>query len=765
MDERTDSPAVALGLGLALVAALTALDVAWGPARLITATVVLGPFLAAIRGRPREVVVVGVVAIAVAVVSAVWNENLGELDYFVRAVVVIAGSAFAVVAAQSRERIAVDGERFRLLAAAAEIGDEQATVDEVERRVEALLVPAFADVCAIGDEPPPELAALGKARRITVELRARSRRLGAMTLAVGQTTRRRFTRGDHEFLHVLGGRVALALDNAGLSREVESLEARMTAALGSLAEAVTIQGTDGRLIYANDAAARALGFDTPEALLATPPQEIVDAFIATLEDGSPLRLESLPGRRVLAGEDAEPVLVRAIHRQTGEERWRVTKATAVHDRDGRPVMAVNVIEDVTEVKRAELTQRFLAAAGEVLASSLDYEETLARITRLVVPQLADWCAVSLPDGHGFLRSVAVAHVDPAKTELAREYNERFAPRVTDETGSAQVLRTGESQVINEIPDELLRQAVTDPDQLAFLRGIGMRAAMVVPMTAATGVIGTISFVSAESGRPFTAADVELAEELGRRSAAAVENARLYTERSRIAQTLQMSLLPDELPQIGGFELAALYRPAGAESFVGGDFYDAFATDRGWMVVVGDVTGRGAEAAALTAQARHTLRTAGTLLGDPVAAIEQLNRTLAQQGDLPICTVAALLLVETPAGTVARIACAGHPPPLLVRDDAVRAVGATGAMAGAWEDATWEAESVPLEAGDVLVLYTDGVIDAVGETGRFGEERLTETLRGAREAADVVARVQDALRAFERGEQADDTAVVALQRVG
>jgi serine phosphatase RsbU (regulator of sigma subunit) len=259
--------------------------------------------------------------------------------------------------------------------------------------------------------------------------------------------------------------------------------------------------------------------------------------------------------------------------------------------------------------------------------------------------------------------------------------------------------------------------------------------------------------------------VELAEELGRRSAAAVENARLYTERSRIAQTLQMGLLPDELPQIGGFELAALYRPAGAESFVGGDFYDAFATDRGWMVVVGDVTGRGAEAAALTAQARHTLRTAGTLLGDPVAAIEHLNRTLAQQGDLPICTVAALLLVETPAGTVARIACAGHPQPLLVRDDAVRAVGATGAMVGAWDDAAWEAESVPIEAGDVLVLYTDGVIDAVGESGRFGEERLTATLRGARDATDVIARVRAALRAFERGEQADDTAVVALQRLG
>ena len=753
-----------MGLGLALVAGLTAFDIAWGPERLITATVVLGPFLTALRGRPRDVVVVGAAAIAVSFLSAVWNENFGELDYVVRSLVVIAGSGFAVVAARSRQRMAVDRERFRLLAAAADLGDQRATVSEVEQRVHDLLVPAFADVCVIAEDPPEDVVALDGSRRIVVDLRARGRRLGSMALAVGQVTRRRFSPDDHDFARVLAGRVALALDNAGLSSELESLAARMTAALGSLAEAVTIQDATGRLIYANDAAARALGFESPEALLATPPLAIVDAYESFHEDGTPLRLEALPGRRVLAGEEPEPVLIRSIRKGTGEERWRITKATAVRDREGRPVLAVNVIEDVTEVKRAELTQRFLAAAGEVLASSLDYEETLARITRLVVPQLADWCAVSLPDGHGYLRSVGVAHVDPAKTEVAREYSRRFAPRIADASGSAEVLRTGVTQVLNEIPDELLSEAVSDPEQLAFMRSIGMRAAMIVPMTAASGVIGTISFVSAESGRPFTAADVEIAEELGRRAGAAVENARLYSERSHIAQTLQTGLLPDALPDVGGFALAALYRPAGAESFVGGDFYDAFATERGWMIVVGDVTGRGAEAAALTAQARHTLRTAGTLLGDPVAAIEPLNRALVGQSDLPICTVAAVLLVETPAGTVAHVVCAGHPPPLLVRAGEVRGVGARGPMVGAWGDAAWEAESVPIEPGDVLVLYTDGVIDAVGPSGRFGEERLSETLRATRDADGVVRGVEAALQAFERGEQADDTAVLAVERL-
>jgi PAS domain S-box-containing protein len=767
-----------LAAGLALVAGLAALDVAWGAERILTATVVLGPFATALLARERETAIVGALAVLVTIVSGTWNDNFGSLDYFVRMAVVLAGSAFAMLGARSRGRLLVDLERFRLLRAAAELGDATTTIDDVVRRVDDLLVPALADVCVIevvrdGKRerlgiatvgPAVDLEALDASQRITVDLRTRGRALGSLTLARTGVSGRRFAPDEASFAGVLAGRIALALDNAGLSREVESLAARLTAALGNLAEAVTIQDRTGALIYANDAAARSLGFESPEALLATPPQDIVDAFESFHEDGSPLRLDLLPGRRLLAGErEAEPVLIRAINRQTGEERWRLTKATAVLDRDGRPSLAVNVIEDVTEVKRAEVTQRFLAQAGEVLQSSLDYEDTLSRVAELAVPALADWCSVSMPDAHGYLRPVALAHGDPEKVRLAREYNRRFAPRVTDRSGSPQVLRDGVSQVLNEIPDEVLREAIDDPEQLEIVRSIGMRAAMVVPMTGPAGNIGTISFVTSESGRPFTPGDLELAEELGRRAGVAVENARLYRERTHIAQTLQMSLLPGELPQVPGFALAALYRPAGEESFVGGDFYDAFATPRGWMVVVGDVTGRGAEAAALTAQARHTLRTAGALLGDPVAAIERLNSALVADPALPICTVAALLIEDRDETTVAHIACAGHPQPLLVRGGDVAGVGATGPMVGAWAEGRWSVETVELAPDDLLVLYTDGVTDAVGAGDRFGEARLAATLRGAATAPDAVARVERALGGFERGEQADDTAVLAVQR--
>jgi serine phosphatase RsbU (regulator of sigma subunit) len=293
----------------------------------------------------------------------------------------------------------------------------------------------------------------------------------------------------------------------------------------------------------------------------------------------------------------------------------------------------------------------------------------------------------------------------------------------------------------------------------------MRSIMIVPMVAATaGVIGTIALVSAESRRTFTDADLALAEELGRRAGTAVENARLYTERSHIAQTLQASLLPDDLPEIPDFALASLYRPAGEENFVGGDFYDAFETRAGWMLLVGDVTGRGAEAAALTAQMRHTLHTAGALLGDPVAAVAQLNRALLQKHDVSICTAAIVLLADSGATTTATVLCAGHPPPLLVRDGEARQVDASGPVLGAWEQSAWQTATLELEPGDVLLLYTDGVTDARGRQERFGEQRLAATVRTARSAAGAVAAVRAALEAFECGPQADDTAVVAVQRL-
>ena len=564
-----------------------------------------------------------------------------------------------------------------------------------------------------------------------------------------------------------GGAIAvLAAHRRTRATQAEAIGAQLTAALSNLAEAVVVQDDKLSLLYANDAAAETLGYASAEVLLTTPREQLVGDADYFTEDGSPLAEDAYPTARVLRGEDPGPVTIRIVKRSTGEERWRVTKARGVNDSRGRPRLVVSVIEDITERKRSELTQRVLSRTGQVLASSVDYEQTLKEVAGLAVPDLADWCGVSMPDRQGVIRQVAVVHSDPAKVEFARDLGRRYPNHVSDEGGSAQVLRDGQAQLIPEIPDEMLEQAVDDPEQLELIRGLGMRSAVTAPMVAATGPpMGVISFVNAESGRVFTEADLELLQEIGRRAGIAVENARLYEERSTIARTLQRALLPPALPEIPGYALATLYRPAGRENWVGGDFYDAFAVQGGWMVVVGDVAGRGAPAASLTAYSRHVLRTAAQLHPDPLDAIPYLNRQLFERPGPALCTLCAVLLEEDGSDAKATVVCGGHPLPFAVRGTGVpESVGNFGTMLGAWAEADFPRTATRLGAGELLVLYTDGVTDAVGEDGRFGELRLQRALADAREPDEALRRIEDGLVEFERGDQADDTCALAIARL-
>jgi serine phosphatase RsbU (regulator of sigma subunit) len=188
-----------------------------------------------------------------------------------------------------------------------------------------------------------------------------------------------------------------------------------------------------------------------------------------------------------------------------------------------------------------------------------------------------------------------------------------------------------------------------------------------------------------------------------------------------------------------------------------------------MVVVGDVAGHGAEAAALTALARYTLRSAGQLTRDPGRAAQQLNATLRDLPQMSLCTAVCAKLQLEEDGKRARLTLAncGHPRPLLLRDDAVRELGETSPMAGAFDDGEWRCADLVLEAGDVILLYTDGVLDTVGTEERFGAERLHATLEaaGTVEPSVLVERLAHALERFRHGPQRDDTAIVAVRFLG
>ncbi len=617
-------------------------------------------------------------------------------------------------------------------------------------------------VIAGSEEDLELLRALELRSALFVPLLARERIVGALALGVG-TSGRSYTEDDLRFAEVLCGRLALALDNAMLSRTVTGLERRLEVTLANLAEAVLVREADGRIVFANSATARLLRLASPEQVTNAVPGSLMALYDVFDESGRRVTLADLPSAAAQRGELADPMLVRNVVRATGEERWLVHKATPVFDRNRELSLVVSVIEDVTEVKRAELAQRLLAEAGQALSSSLDYEQTLQRVAELAVHGLADWCVITLRDGDA-VRQVAVAHADADKVGLAREFGARHPAHVGDPIGAAAVIGSGEPRLLRDMTPERLARAGLAEEEVALVRDLELRAAIVVPLAIADQPpIGALTLAMAESGRAFADADLALAAELGRRAAIAIENARLYAERSLIATTLQRSLLPPDLPEIPGFLLASFYQAAGRHNDVGGDFYDAFEVSGGWIVVVGDVAGRGAEAAALTSLSRYTFRAAGKLLGDPIAALEQLNAALRELPRLSLVSVCCALLRSGAGEARADVVLAGHPPAYHLRRGSSRPVGVFAPFLGAYERGGWEATTLRLDPGDQLVLYTDGVIDTVGEEGRFGEDRLARTLDGATGAADAVGRIERALVSFACGPQVDDTAVIAVER--
>jgi len=190
------------------------------------------------------------------------------------------------------------------------------------------------------------------------------------------------------------------------------------------------------------------------------------------------------------------------------------------------------VVDVTERMQLELAQRFLSEASAVLASSLDYQTTLERVAQLTVPELADWCTVHIIEEDGSIEQIAVAHIDPAKLQWAHQIRDKYPMNPDDPRGAAFTLRTGQPDLVPEIPDELLVQAARDPEHLEILRQVGFSSVMTVPLRTQARILGVISFICAESGRRYTSADVQLAEELARRASLAIDNAQLYRQAQR-----------------------------------------------------------------------------------------------------------------------------------------------------------------------------------------------------------------------------------------
>jgi PAS domain S-box-containing protein len=537
--------------------------------------------------------------------------------------------------------------------------------------------------------------------------------------------------------------------------------------LEGIADAVTAQGPGGSLVYANDAAVRLLGFPSAEALLRAPLTEIMSRWELLTPTSEPLSPMSLPGRQALMGVQPEPMLVQFRERGGHEARWARIKAKPVREADGTVRLAINVIEDVTELKRVEQAQRFLAEASRALADSLDYEATLATIAKLAVPGVADWCGVDLAGDRPFeVHRVAVEHIDPDKVALASELAERYPAERRTDRGLHQVLATGESQLWPHIPDELIVEAAQDEEHLRMIRELGMASAMIVPMRVRDRVLGAISFVSAESGKTFDLGDLRLAEDLALRAAAAVENARLYRSHSTISQTLQASLLPPMLPDVPGVEAGALYRPAGVDHEVGGDFYDLFATTEDhWFAVIGDVCGKGAEAAAVTALVRYTIRAAAARRHSPEAILRWVNDVMLRENSTRFCTVAIAHLDRSQGKAMLTMAVGGHPAPIVTRADGrVEEIDVEGTLLGLVDDPKLADVTTELAPGETVLLYTDGVTEAAAPHRVWTTDDLAAVAAACsgRTAQSLIDHVAEAALAGLEAPPRDDVAMLALR---
>ncbi len=422
----------------------------------------------------------------------------------------------------------------------------------------------------------------------------------------------------------------------------------------------------------------------------------------------------------------------------------------------------------SELEAAARRATFLAEAGRRLASSLDYDETLAAVARSAVPEIADWCALSLVEANGRIRVAALAHQDPAREKLAWELLERYPVAPDAPHGTPNVVRTGEPEIAADVPQELLANAAQDADHLQLLQSLQLHHYVITPIKGPEGVLGALSFVLGESGRRFAGEDIELAQALASRAALHVTNARLYAEREHVAATLQASLRPRALPAIAGLDLGAGFRLPGGETSVGGDFYDVFHSGSGVpTVIIGDVSGKGPEAASLTTLARYTLRTAAMLSSDPGHNLGLLNRALNEEaGNDRFCTVAYANVYPDGNGAALRVSSAGHPPALRVGvDGSVEALeGGRGPIAGAILAAEFAEARFHLAPGEAVVFYTDGVTEVRTGDVTLGDRELVKTLRrmaGSPAQAMADAVLEHAL-ALQAGKPRDDLAVLVVK---
>ncbi len=434
-------------------------------------------------------------------------------------------------------------------------------------------------------------------------------------------------------------------------------------------------------------------------------------------------------------------------------------AVAVVLRAGSGMVRDELLRQLAIAHRA---QRFLLDAAAVIMDANGYRQTLRALASVAVPTLGDICLIDIVDERGALARVAAAHNDPAHADLVAELRRSYPPDAAGSHPSVQAMRDRQSVWTREITDDFLLRATRDRRHLEILRTLSATSFMSVPLIAGDEVLGCLSLLCGRSGRKLGPDDVALAEQLARQVAQVIAKQRRYDAVRAISHTLQSSLLPSEAIRVDRLDIAVRYVPGTRDAEVGGDFWDVVALPSGKAaIVIGDVTGHDAVAAATMAQLRSVCRALRPSTQSPADLIDALQRTWDQLGLERVATAAFADL--DPVSGALRIASAGHNPPLLVVGDTASVIkvdptpplGAPPSPA-----ANWLGE---LPVGGTLVFYTDGLVEDRYRDVDDGVRRLTRAALSA-PVSDSSELADRLLTCIPDDDRSDDVALLVVRRL-
>jgi serine phosphatase RsbU (regulator of sigma subunit) len=405
----------------------------------------------------------------------------------------------------------------------------------------------------------------------------------------------------------------------------------------------------------------------------------------------------------------------------------------------------------------------VTAVTRLLLDNSTFSEavTLQRCARLLAGEIASWVIVDVERAELLRRQFVIGPPDGPSQELARKVR---ALDPQPGTAPAQVHAAATSVLVADAGDAGVLGVMADETPLLML--LGATSLLSVPITDGVTGYGALTLARSPGEGRFEIADLGLAEQLGQHLGVAIRVDRMFRHRSAVAEALQGSLLPATLPDVPGLDLFAAYQPASEGMEVSGDFYDVFPVSGGWAITVGDVCGKGQEAAAMTAAARHAIRVLAHWNPDPADVLAKVNEVILA-GDYEDRFVTAKLAYLRWEGARLHVtlASAGHPGPALVRPDGrVDVLSGGGLPLGLFPDADPRTEELELGEDDLLFFYSDGLTDARSPDMRYFEDRLADELAGlaGRPAAETARMMQGLVSGFAQDELRDDLTILVAK---